>query len=100
MKRFIELLLIAIGRKDRFDVAPTEEEWESLIETANKQTMIGVAFSAIERLPKEQRPPRDTIIRQYMFVQHIETRNEKLTESCVKMIKHLHSNGFEACILK
>ena len=56
MKRFIELLLIAIGRKDRFDVAPTEEEWESLIETANKQTMIGVAFSAIERLPKEQRP--------------------------------------------
>ncbi|MDD7317927.1 MAG: nucleotidyltransferase family protein [Prevotella sp.] len=100
MKRFIELILVAIGRKDRLDFVPTEEDWESLIETAQKQAMIGVFFSAIERLPKEQRPPRDTIIRQYMFVQRIETNNEKLNETCVKIINRLHDAGFEACILK
>ena len=31
MKRFIELIHIAIGKKECFDTVPTAEEWKSLV---------------------------------------------------------------------
>lgn len=100
MRQFIELILIAIGRKDRFDTAPTEEEWEALAVTAHKQALVGVAFSAIERLPASQRPPREVILSLYMCVQRIERNNAKLNEASVRTVRNLRRDGFGACVLK
>ena len=100
MKRFIELIHIAIGRKECFDTVPTPEEWQSLVETAQKQAMVGVVFSAIERLPKEQRPTRDIILSLYMIAQRVEKRNALLTDRSVKVVRQFNEEGFEACILK
>ena len=100
MKRFIELIHIAIGRKECFDTVPTPEEWQSLVETAQKQAMVGVVFSAIERLSKEQRPTRDIILSLYMIAQRVEKSNALLTDRSVKVVRQFNEEGFEACILK
>ena len=100
MRRFTELIRIAIGRKEGFDAVPTPDEWASLVETARKQALTGVAFAAIERLPRDQRPPRDIILGMFMQAQRVEKGNMRLTEASVRIAERLSSDGFHACILK
>ena len=42
---------------DLFTGMPTAEEWAALYQAAQKQSMIGVVYAVIEKLPKEQQPP-------------------------------------------
>ena len=58
---FFELLQIAIGNRKELTRKLTDEEWESLYGICEKQTLLGIAFAAVERLPKEQYPPFEVL---------------------------------------
>lgn len=57
MHPFRKLIHISMGRAERFDTAPTHKEWLIMFSMAKTQTLLGVLFDGIERLPEEQRPP-------------------------------------------
>ena len=57
MRRFIELMRVALGNATRFASSLSKKEWEEVMAMAMKQGVAGVAFSGVERLPKEQMPP-------------------------------------------
>ncbi|MCQ2220863.1 MAG: nucleotidyltransferase family protein [Prevotella sp.] len=97
---FFELLQVAIGNRDALSGVPSPEEWEEIYETAKKQTMVGIAFKGVERLPQEQLPPRTRIRQWFVKADKIRKRNEKMNLECAKTCYLLAQKGFHSCILK
>jgi len=97
---FIQLLRIALRGSGRLSHAPSSAEWEKILELSAKQSVVGIAFSGVEILPKEQMPSLD-IIMEWAAVTHcIENENRKLNALCVKVCQIFHQEGINACILK
>lgn len=99
---FFELLQVAIGNRDSLSGVPTAEEWDQLYEVAKKQTMVGIAFKGIERIPEEQLPPRPRVrIRQwYVKADKLRKKNENLNLECAKTCFLLAQRGLQTCIIK
>ena len=97
---FFQLIKIALGWQDRFDKVPTTEQWRDLFREAQRQTLLGVCFSGVERLPADQRPPREIILQWYSFVNRMEKMNARMNEMCGKVQQRFLDDGFRSCILK
>lgn len=97
---FFEFIKVSLGHAKRLSCNPTEKEWRLLFRRAQQQTLVGVCFSGIERLPQEQRPPRQLLLNWYAQTQSIEKRNIEVGRYAVELCEKLHNNGFETCILK
>ena len=97
---FFELLHMALGHRDSFSVAPTMEQWRVLYDMAVRQTLVGVLFPAIERLPAEQRPPRVLLLQWFATKEQIMKNNKLLNRRAVETIEFFHNEGFDCCILK
>ncbi|MBQ0024040.1 MAG: nucleotidyltransferase family protein [Prevotellaceae bacterium] len=97
---FLQLMKIALGNADRFAEPPTQEEWVELMLMSAKQSVVGVAFCGVERLPAEQRPPLEVIMDWAAVVDKIEKDNVALNETCVKVCSIFKQEGINACILK
>lgn len=99
-KQFFELLQVAIGDKFMLSHALTTEEWRVLYRMAQKQTLVGVLWAAIERLPQEQRPPKEVLLQWFMMKEHIVKANRLLNQRAVETMDYFRKEGFGCCILK
>lgn len=54
---FFELIRVAIGTSESLSYIPKPKEWQALYDMAKKQSLVGVCFAAIQRLPEDERPP-------------------------------------------
>ena len=100
MNRFFELLQVAIGNRSMLSETPADEEWESLMETAAAQSLVGIAFAGVEKLPRSQWPPKQ-ILRQWLGQSHvIEQRNVLTTDVCLDLCRQFEEDGFRICVLK
>ena len=97
---FFELIRIAIGRQERLRSTPTAEEWEVAYDLAQRQTLTGIAFCGVQRLPEEQRPPRMLLMKWYMAAEQIRKKNEKMDRMTVAVAKKFAENGFPGLVLK
>lgn len=98
---FFELLQVAIGSRNRLSSTPTLEEWDDIQELCKKQTMVGIGFVGMKRLPQEQWPQdRRFIMRWTMRAEKIKTRNEKINTECIFLTKGLAKEELHSCILK
>lgn len=97
---FFELIRISIGQATAFHRSPNPKEWENIYEQAKRQTLLGVLYTGLERLPKEQRPPFALIAKWYALTQQIEQSNKQQNALCTKIIAKFQQAGFHACILK
>ena len=68
---FFQLLSVALDKQVALSRTVTETEWAELLEMSLKQTLAGVMFAGIERLPSEQRPPKEILLRWYAFAENI-----------------------------
>ena len=59
---FLALAKISVGNAEKLPYSPTEDEWKFLFSMANKHTIAGPLFAAIDKLPAEQRPPRKVFV--------------------------------------
>jgi hypothetical protein len=97
---FFELLQVAIGRRDALSSSLSDVEWREVMECAKKQALMGICFAGVERLPADQRPPRELILTWYTIVQQIEKRNWMLNTRSVEACRYFERQGFMACVLK
>lgn len=95
-----EFVQIAIGNKDKFLGCPSDEDWKQLFYFAQKQSLLGFLFCAIERLPNEQRPKRDLLLKWYAMAEKIKRTNAKLNMRCAELTTILKEGGFKGCVLK
>ena len=63
VEQFFALVQYGIGKREELPCVPSPEEWEKIFDIAQKQTLAGITFAAVEKLPKEQLPPKSIIIK-------------------------------------
>lgn len=97
---FFELIRIAIGNGKTLSHTPTDKEWQDLFEEAQRQTLLGVFYSALNQLPSEQRPPRQILIDSHAAIQKIVSDNQRLNHDCIWLSKRWEKLGYRNVILK
>jgi len=100
MEKFFELLKISLGVQDQFSFTPTTADWQAMLEEAARQTLLGVCFSAVERLPENQRPDSDTLVAWYDAVAHLEDQNKEVTRLSVGAEMRFAEDHFKSCVIK
>lgn len=100
IQRFFELLQIAVGAKKELTQVLTEEEWRELFRMARKQTLLGITYAGIERMPSHQRPPRRLLLQWYGVTEQIKQKNEELNRKALVISRQFRKDGFRNLILK
>lgn len=95
-----ELLQVALGKRDKLSHAPTKEEWQGLFADAKKQSVVGIAFAGVQKLPKDQWPPQALLFKWIGTTEIIKQRNALLDKQCVKLQKRFAEAGIKTSILK
>lgn len=100
--KLFHLLRLALKLQTEIDhsFAISAGEWPLLFDMAQKQSLVGVCFAAIELLPKEQRPPKVLLLNWYAMTEQIKERNTLLNEKCHWLTRTMGSIGLDTCILK
>ena len=81
------------GRKGSFD-------WDACYQFAKRQTLVGVLFDGIQRLPKELAPARPLLLRWLSDSESIRRRNMRMDRASVYIYNKVCAAGFRCCILK
>ena len=97
---FFELLRVAVGSVASLSSSPSAEDWEIVFGYAKKQALVGVCFSAIEKLPKEQQPRREVLMQWWAMTQKTEERNKVLNSRSVEACRYFEKLGFKTCVMK
>lgn len=97
---FLELVRVAIGKAERLSKTPDEQEWRQLLEEANRQTVVGVIFPALERLQAEQRPPKSILLNWHNAKERIVQKNEKTNRDAVTISRKFRKVNFRNVIIK
>lgn len=97
---FFELVRLSIGTGSKISITPTAEQWEELLELSQKQTLSGITFTGIEKLPPSQRPPKEILLKWYNMCQMIVNQNKILNKKAVAVAQKFKEEGFDNVILK
>ena len=100
LQDFCSLLQIATGKQTRLSHVLSDEEWRQMYNLAKKQALLGIVFEGVKRLPQEQWPKGDIVLKWTMAAETIKRRNKQTTDVCLRLMKELKKEGFEVCILK
>lgn len=100
MTLFFELIQVALGRKASLSHTPSAEQWQELYLLSKKQALLGINYAAIERLPKEQRPPRKLLLQWCLAAERIKERNTELNNKIPEISRRFANDGFPNLILK
>ena len=100
LKLFFSLIQCGIGKRAELPRTPDAAEWQELFELSKKQTLAGIAFAGIERLPEQQRPPKEILLPWYRLCSIIRKKNAELNGKSAAVSRKFNSEGFPNCILK
>ena len=101
MNILFEFIQIALGNRKSLSVGISDADWHRLFEFCKKQALIGVGFTAVERLHVLGVECPDNLRMKWMALAlQIETRNALLNEQCRQLTERYKHDGFSTCILK
>ena len=96
-----ELLQVAVGNRKSLSVSVTDADWHRLFEFCKRQALIGVGFSAVEKLHAMGVVCPAALRMQWMALAlQIEKRNGLLNEQCSQLAGRYEHDGLSTCILK
>lgn len=102
-KMFFSLIRVALGTQCSLENTPLLREWYDIFQIAKKQTMLGICFYGIQKLPQEEvkQLKKDRLFTRWLgLVVQIEKRNEELNRKCQEVVQTFHNDRFQCCILK
>ena len=97
---FFNLIKVAVDNKEKLSGIPTPEEWKNIYLLAKQHTLVGILFSAIEKLPKEQRPPRPILLKWFAATEIIQEKNLQVNADAAKMCEIIRKDGLRCVVLK
>lgn len=101
MRLFFELLQVALGHCSSLSRNPSEEEWKVIFEIAQRQTITGFAFEALETLSnKGTRPPQALLFEWIGLSEQIKNQNRVVNHRCIEITETFSNAGWKTCILK
>ena len=75
-------------------------DWGAFYEFAKEQTLVGVVFEGVQKLPKETAPHLQLLMSWFAFSRKIQQRNEVLDRATVALYNKVRDVGYPCCILK
>lgn len=103
MELFVELVQVALGNKSTLSIVPSEGEWHEIYKMAKKQALMGLLFSAIEKLNEKDKtamPPMSLFYQWAGVVLNTETQNKRLNEAAEHLTRIFKNGGLRCCVLK
>lgn len=100
IKDFFLILQSAIGKNVRLSHCLSHDEWEEMFGLAKKQALLGLAFEGVKKLPKDQWPQGDIVLKWTMATEQVKRQNLQTTNVCLRLNDIFAKEGFETCILK
>ena len=104
--KFFQLLRLTIGSSTDIPLIQ-KEEWKSIYEIAQKQSLMGVIFDGIQKMSDATKATGDSmevdinLLMNWMGIcRQIEKRNHQLNEAVGKVTAWFEKKGFRSCILK
>lgn len=97
---FFELIQVAIGIRICLSHTPSVDEWGELYAMAKKQSLIGICFAAVQRLPEDVRPSEMLYLTWMGMAAKIQQKNEMIKAKGDRLLSELRKDGMDACILK
>lgn len=94
------LLRVGLGLTSEFPYTLSEKEWQTLFLMAKQQTVQGVAFDALSRLPSETRPPRLLVMKLVGSNEAIHGVNRLMNQEAARYTKLFAERGVRSVILK
>ena len=96
-----EFLQVAVGNRESLSGGVADTDWLRLFEFCKKQALIGVGFSAVEKLHAMGVVCPAALRMQWMALAlQIEKRNDLLNQQCRQLTDRYKHDGFSTCILK
>lgn len=100
IKDFFLILQSAIGKNVRLTHCLSHDEWDEMFGLAKKQALLGLAFEGVKKLPKEQWPQGDIVLKWTMATEQVKRQNLQTTNVCLRLNDIFAKEDFETCILK
>ena len=101
VRLFFEFIQVAVGNRKSLSVSVTDADWHRLFEFCKRQALIGVGFSAVEKLHAMGVVCPAALRMQWMALAlQIERRNDLLNEQCSQLARKFEHDGLSTCILK
>ena len=75
-------------------------DWDELFRFAKRQTIVGVLFEGIKRIPKEYAPSFKTLMSWMGYSEQIRKRNLMMNETAHSIYARLYNDGFRCFVLK
>jgi len=94
------LLRVALGAPVGSFAPIDADGWRDLYNQADRQTLLGLIYSAVEKLPAESRPPLDILFQWSSEVETIKGLNRILNAECVRLTELFDAEGRSTVILK
>jgi len=97
---FDELLQVALGRREGLSRVPSVHEWEAMYDEAERQAIVSLLLSGIEKLPVEQLPPMDVKLQWIGMTQMDEATYKMHCERAAELTRRCRAVGFSSRVLK
>jgi hypothetical protein len=97
---FYKILQVALGASQDFLFTLSEKEWEKLFVMAKRQSVLGIVYDGIVKLPKEKRPSINQTLRWSCVAESIRGMNEKMNREAARITRLFEEHGRHSVILK
>lgn len=83
-----------------FDSVPSAQEWSELFNLAGQQSVLGVCYTALSSLSREQQPPMELMIRWMAEAEDIRRMNDLQNQEAARLTQLFSEQGRKTAILK
>jgi len=101
-KSFFALLRAGLWNREPscecFPLSP--EEWKQVYRIARKQTVEGIVYDGIMRLPEHLFPPRDILLKWVVMIDLMEERNRRMNKVVAELYDLFTKNHITAFLMK
>lgn len=78
----------------------SNEMWKEIYAISKEQTVTGIMLDAISKLPQEQKPPTELLLKWIMQQRFIEQKNVTMNKVLTELIKDFNNNDIQVYVLK
>lgn len=99
--KFFAMLRYALGAETSPITEPlTAEQWKVIFSLSKKQSLLGVIYSGIKRLPAELQPPADLMQQWTLIARRIMATNSLMNATPARLTQIFEERGRKTVILK
>lgn len=99
-KQFLDLVKLSLNDIPVPDSLMDEIDWDEIYAHAKKQTVVGITFDAINKLPAQFRPPKEIVLQWFSQTRSIEIANRHINAIAKEVVEKYSAAGIDSVLLK